>query len=324
MPSAHRAARVPRRRREGLERHRRRAVGLDGPRVRFCTARPSISSVTSTFLSGRLAVVATPAGDGDALLLGEGRALQRHRGDAEIGRVRIGHRHRRHRRAVGKSHLLGPGPAATLEVGDQDHLPPRQRRFAEDAVRQLQRGTKVGRAGTPVYPPRAPPPAGSGPTSTATRLRRPVEKSTTEARSLRRRACRSRRARRPRPAPSDPRSPCWRSGRAAPPPRGAPPAAAAAAAARRKKGRANASDDQRQRRKAQQQQRPVPDPAAAHRLVGDALQEHQRRKLDDVLPLALDQVNDHRDGESGEPEQEERRQERHGYRTLVRRSRVDR
>jgi hypothetical protein len=67
--------------------------------------------------------------------------------------------------------------------------------------------------------------------------------------------------------------------------------------------------DERQRRQAQQQQRPVANPPAPHGLVGNPLQEHQRRKLDDVLPLALDQVNDHRHRQRREPEQEQRGQE---------------
>ncbi len=67
-------------------------------------------------------------------------------------------------------------------------------------------------------------------------------------------------------------------------------------------------DNQRERRQPHHQQQPVPDPAAPHRLVRDAPQEHQRRKLDDLLPLALDQVEQHRHRQSGEPDQKERRE----------------
>ena len=70
-------------------------------------------------------------------------------------------------------------------------------------------------------------------------------------------------------------------------------------------------DDQRDRRRAHQQQEPVPDPPAPHRLVGNLLHEHQRRELDDVLALALNQVHEDRHDDRGEAEEEEGSQERH-------------
>ena len=70
-------------------------------------------------------------------------------------------------------------------------------------------------------------------------------------------------------------------------------------------------DDQRDRRRAQQQQQPVADPPPPHRLIGNRLHEHQRRKLDDALPLALNQVHQHRNGDGAEADEEERGQERH-------------
>ena len=48
-----------------------------------------------------------------------------------------------------------------------------------------------------------------------------------------------------------------------------------------------------------------------HRPVRDALQEHQRRKLDDDLPLAVDQVDDHRNGDRREAGEERGREEIH-------------
>ena len=49
----------------------------------------------------------------------------------------------------------------------------------------------------------------------------------------------------------------------------------------------------------------------SHRAVRHLAQEHQRRKGDDVLPLLLDQMDDHRHGDRREPGQEEGGQERH-------------
>ena len=38
---------------------------------------------------------------------------------------------------------------------------------------------------------------------------------------------------------------------------------------------------------------------------GNALQEHQRRKLDDALPLALNQMHEYRNGDGAEGDEEE-------------------
>ena len=74
-------------------------------------------------------------------------------------------------------------------------------------------------------------------------------------------------------------------------------------------------DDQRDRRRAQQQQQPVADAPPPHRLVRNPPHEHQRRELDDALPLALNQVDQHRNGDGAEAEQEEGGQERHACRS---------
>ena len=47
------------------------------------------------------------------------------------------------------------------------------------------------------------------------------------------------------------------------------------------------------------------DAAAAHGLIRDLADEHQRRELDDALPFALNQVDDHRNGERAEADEEE-------------------
>ena len=72
-------------------------------------------------------------------------------------------------------------------------------------------------------------------------------------------------------------------------------------------------DDQRDRRQPQRQQQPVANAAPLHRLVRNLAQEHQRRKLD--RPTCAPSAS----GESApapparpRPEQEQRRQERHG------------
>ena len=44
------------------------------------------------------------------------------------------------------------------------------------------------------------------------------------------------------------------------------------------------------------------DPPAADRLIGNPLHEHQRRELDDALPLALHQMHDDRNRERPESE----------------------
>ena len=60
------------------------------------------------------------------------------------------------------------------------------------------------------------------------------------------------------------------------------------------------------RRRAHQQQEPVADPPPPHRLIRNPLDEHQRRKLDDALPLALNQVDQDRDRDRAEADEEER------------------
>ena len=65
--------------------------------------------------------------------------------------------------------------------------------------------------------------------------------------------------------------------------------------------------DQRHGRRAQQQQEPMTNPAAPDGLIGNPPYEHQRRKLDDALALALNQVDQHRNGDRAETHEEEGR-----------------
>ena len=53
--------------------------------------------------------------------------------------------------------------------------------------------------------------------------------------------------------------------------------------------------DQRDRRRPHQQQPPMTDPPPPHGLIRNPPDEHQRGKLDDALPLPLNQVNQHGD-----------------------------
>ena len=69
--------------------------------------------------------------------------------------------------------------------------------------------------------------------------------------------------------------------------------------------------DQRDRRHAHREQEPVADPPPADRLVGNALQKHQRRKHDDALPLALNEMDQDRNGDGAKGEEERGGEEGH-------------
>ena len=90
-----------------------------------------------------------------------------------------------------------------------------------------------------------------------------------------------------------------------------PPAAAIAAAPCGRNGRANAATMSAMAARAHQQQEPVPDPPPPHRLIGNLLHEHQRRKLDHPLPLALNQMHQHRNRDGRQTDEEERGEKRH-------------
>ena len=67
--------------------------------------------------------------------------------------------------------------------------------------------------------------------------------------------------------------------------------------------------DERHRGDPQQQQKPVLDAAALDGLVRNLPQEHERRKQDDVAPLALNEVHEDRHGDRAQSDDEERREE---------------
>ena len=62
---------------------------------------------------------------------------------------------------------------------------------------------------------------------------------------------------------------------------------------------------QRDRGTTHREQQPMTDTPPPDRLVGNALQEHQRRKQHDTAALALDQVHEHRDRDGGKGREEE-------------------
>jgi hypothetical protein len=71
-------------------------------------------------------------------------------------------------------------------------------------------------------------------------------------------------------------------------------------------------DDQRQRRDTETQQQPVVNATTLHRLVRNPPDEHQRRELDHGLALALDQMDEDRNGDRGQAREKQRREEGHG------------
>jgi hypothetical protein len=80
-------------------------------------------------------------------------------------------------------------------------------------------------------------------------------------------------------------------------------------------------DEQDERQAAQGEEQPVPDLLPLARAHLDALEEHERRKLHGLLPLAMHEVHEHRHGEGGEPGEKERSEETH-QRTRTSRSRA--
>jgi hypothetical protein len=67
--------------------------------------------------------------------------------------------------------------------------------------------------------------------------------------------------------------------------------------------------DERERRQPHRKEKPVPDASAPHGLIWNPPQEHQRRELHHVAPLALYQVQQHRNRNRGQARQEERSEE---------------
>src|SRR5262252_603242 len=59
-------------------------------------------------------------------------------------------------------------------------------------------------------------------------------------------------------------------------------------------------DEEGDRRTSEGEQQQVPDLLAPHRAIRNPLEEHERRKFDDDLSLAVDKMDDHRDGDRRE------------------------
>ena len=66
-------------------------------------------------------------------------------------------------------------------------------------------------------------------------------------------------------------------------------------------------DDERQRGEPDEQQQPVVNLAAADGLIRNPPDEHQRREMDDLLLLALREVQQHGNRQAGEGDEEKRR-----------------
>ena len=92
-------------------------------------------------------VIRQARGDGHALLIREGRARQRHRGDADVHLI-LGatDRNRRDRCPLRQADAFFTAPSAPLEVADEHDLAARQRGFRKDAARNLQRRRVARRA----------------------------------------------------------------------------------------------------------------------------------------------------------------------------------
>ena len=86
----------------------------------------------------------------------------------------------------------------------------------------------------------------------------------------------------------------------------APFCVAAASSDRLKKGRAKASTMSASAASRISEQQPVADAPPPDRLVRNLAQEHQRRELDHTLPLALNQMNQHGNGERAKADEHQR------------------
>ena len=255
------------------------------------------------------ALVGDAGGDGDALLAGERRAREGDRRHREVRSPSAADRHRRQRHALGEVDVLGAAPAGLLEVGDQDRFAPLQRRARRGCSRPA---SAPGRsASRPTSTFAASSAASSRPRSEVARMFSSALRlnSTSVARSS---------------APSESIALRAASLRALPVIAVAharrlieqdDDLAAAAGGGERRRGALREErprerrDDQRDRRRAHQQQRTSGGSAAAAPTDTESLHEHQRRELDDPLPLALNQVHEHRNGDGAEADEEERGQE---------------
>ena len=300
---AHHAAQIRLRQRKGREGDRRRAVRSDAHRL-------GLNHVTVDFEGDRQrgdgagALVRQARGNRDALLIGKPLAGERDRRHRHVGGIGGGDRDRREHGAFRKMQILGPLPAHSLEVRDQDGFAALQGRLRKEALSQLQGWSEARRARAD---------AGG------------VE-GREEARLVGRRLdalfriLREQHERRPIVAgePLD-----GLTGGAA---RSFPVVAVmhaggliqqnhhlaradrcrrrqrSLAEERPRKGR----DDHREGRRPHQKQGPVADTPAANRLIRNSPQKHQRGKFDDALSLPLDEVHDDRDRERGEAGQEDR------------------
>ena len=264
------------------------------------------------------AVIRDAGGDGDALLVGERRALERDRRHRQIRRLGVADRDRRQDRSIRQADVVRPAPAAALKVGDQHDLAARKRRFRQDAARELERRTVVrGARGKLRGSQRRLQPA-----LVRCRAQRHVRRRSEE--DERRAIAAAERVRRVTRRRQRARPPIAIAHAVGPIDEDHDLARAARGCRRRiraaKERPPEREHDQRQRRQPHHQQHPVTNPPPPNRLIRNPPQEHQRRELDDVLAFALNQVQEDRNGESGKGDEKQGSQERH-HRTLASRSR---
>jgi len=296
--------------RKGGERDRARCVGVHGRGLRL--ERVPVNLERNGNGGGRGCALVRHAGrHGDALLVGERGARKRHGGNGEVGGITRSDGNGRQRDGLAEMHVLGAGPSGLLKIGDQDRLAPLERRARQDALGQLQCG---------------PVPSGAG-----RHLRRaegrleasPIARGAHVLFGI--------------AAEQHERGPVVGANRVDSRTRGvggALPAVAvaharrlveqdddlAAAAGGGDRGRRALGEegprerrhDERDRGGAHEQQEPMPDTAAPHGLVRNLLHEHQRRKVDDALALALNQVHEDRHDDRAETEKEQGGEKGHG------------
>ena len=161
---------------------------------------PSMVSVTGTSFSGASPLLLRPAVTVMRSWPENDGAAERHRRHGKVRGVRRSDRHGADRHAVGEAHFFRSAPAGVLEIADQHRLAALERRPAEDAFRELQRGAVARRARSHARRVDRAPRAACGPRWRACSLRRCARRARA-SRGRRRRGPARPRAPRPRAIP---------------------------------------------------------------------------------------------------------------------------
>ena len=290
---------------------------------RLPTARPSKLERHGQVRHGRGAPIGESGDDAHPLLSRKGRPLEHHRGDRQIRRSGDADRDGRNRRAFGQTDFLAALPSGLLKVADEHHFPARECGAKQQALGQTQRRRETRRVGRYLGV-----------------VDRGFELAAITGRADRFLGARRKQHERALIGAAETVDHLQGLGLGALPdvpvthaggpveeddhlPRARHGTGRRDGVDRQKRSR-EGSNQQHHRAGPHEEQPPVVDPAPFDGLVRHALDEHERRKLDDVLPLALDEVHQDRHGDGREPQEEERCKKRHGYRTRIRRSRLPR